>query len=1199
MALFFRRMSMTRGLIRWLRCLPLLWALSACGGDDVSPPDLDAGDVDAGSSDAGQLDAGPRDAGRRDAGDVDALICPDLDGDGHTDLACGGDDCDDGNASRYPGATEVCDLDDEDCDDTTLGTDGDGDGFVPTACCNGSTCGTDCNDTDSNVHPGATEVCDGFDNDCDVSVDEGVCVACGTGYTGFDGTCTDVDECAAGTAACTQIPVATCENTVGSFLCHCPTGYEGDGRGGGGCADIDECARGVDDCNTHATCTNSVGGFACACAPGYTGDGHGVGGCLDVDECASATTCDQLEGNGCANATGGYTCACVPGFAASGAGLSATCANVNECVLSLDTCGRALSGGWVNDCTDTSGGYACACGAGFAASGSGLAATCVNVDECATSAAQCGRTLGGGAVNGCTDTSGGYTCACGAGFVASGSGVSATCVNVDECTLSAMQCGRTFIGGSVNGCTDTSGGYTCACGAGFVSSGSGFTAGCVNVDECATSPAQCGRALGGGSVNGCADISGGYLCTCGAGFAPSGSGLSATCVNVDECALSATQCGRALDGGSVNGCTDTSAGYTCSCGAGFEPLGTGLTATCGDVNECMVALDDCEHVVATCANTSGGYTCACAAGFVGTGHGTGSCRWDDPSLGGLTVGAGATLGPAFDASTLVYTVTLAPGATSTMVTPTVPLPARATVTVGGTAVTSGIGTVVSVSGFAPRVVDVVVTTETGATRTYTLVVRRGPTYFKASNSATTDWFGSAMSLSADGTRLAVAAIQEDSSAVGVNGDALDNNAASSGAVYIFARTGATWAQEAYVKASNTAAFDAFGASVSLSADGMLLAVGAYSERSRATGVGGDETDDSMTDAGAVYVFARTGTTWAQEAYVKASNTQEFDRFGAAVALSGDGTRLAVGAAQESSSATGVDGNQADNSVAASGAVYVFARMSATWAQEAYLKASNTGSADSFGSSMSFSSDGTWLAVAAVREDSSATGVGGNQGSNVATESGAVYVFSRTGTAWSQQAYLKASNTGINDAFGDTVCMSTDGSRLAVSAPGEDSSASGVGGNQADNSVSNSGAAYVFLRTGTTWSQEAYVKASNPGADDSFGVSLSLSADGTRLAAGASGEDSNAVGIGGDQANNAMSGSGAAYVFSRAGTTWSQEAYVKASNTDYVDAFGTCVALSSDGRSLAVAASKEYSNATGINGNQLNNSALDAGATYVY
>src|SRR6185436_1345062 len=117
------------------------------------------------------------------------------------------------------------------------------------------------------------------------------------------------------------------------------------------------------------------------------------------------------------------------------------------------------------------------------------------------------------------------------------------------------------------------------------------------------------------------------------------------------------------------------------------------------------------------------------------------------------------------------------------------------------------------------------------------------------------------------------------------------------------RSGTAWSQQAYVKASNTNGFDRFGAGLGLSADGSTLAVGAVGESSAATGIGGDERDNSRDSAGAAYVFSRSGTTWRQQAYVKASNPDELDNFGRDVSLSLDGMSLAVGAIGEWSSAT--------------------------------------------------------------------------------------------------------------------------------------------------------------------------------------------------------------------------------------------------------------------------------------------------------
>ena len=382
--------------------------------------------------------------------------------------------------------------------------------------------------------------------------------------------------------------------------------------------------------------------------------------------------------------------------------------------------------------------------------------------------------------------------------------------------------------------------------------------------------------------------------------------------------------------------------------------------------------------------------------------------------------------------------------------------------------------------------------------------------------------------------------------------------------------------------------DLFGYSVSLSGD--TLAVGAVGEASNTTGVNGSQSDNSASWSGAVYIFTRSGTTWSQQAYLKASNTGAGDRFGHSVSLSGD--TLAVGAPNEDSIGTGVNGDQSDSTLTImSGAVYVFTRSGTTWSQQAYLKASNTGAGDSFGDSVSLLGD--TLAVGAGGENSNATGMNGNQSDYSASESGAVYVFTRSGTTWSQQAYLKASNTGAGDGFGDSVSLS--GDTLAVGARYEDSSATGVNGSQSDDSARDSGAVYVFTRNGTTWSQQAYLKASNTERGDSFGYSVSLSGD--TLAVGARGEASSATGVNGSQSYNSRTiESGAVYVFTRSGTTWSQQAYLKASNTGRDDRFGFSVSLS--GSRLAIGADREDSSATGINGDQKDDGATESGAVYV-
>jgi len=435
----------------------------------------------------------------------------------------------------------------------------------------------------------------------------------------------------------------------------------------------------------------------------------------------------------------------------------------------------------------------------------------------------------------------------------------------------------------------------------------------------------------------------------------------------------------------------------------------------------------------------------------------------------------------------------------------------------------------------------------GLTNTYEVVIERGARLIRQPASNIALGAPTASSVARSGDTLAVGVYFDASAATGINANHTDIGAPGSGAVYVFHRTNSGWVQQAYIKASNTGAGDAFGYSVALSGD--TLAVGAFSEDGDVTSRSGSP-NDGASGAGAVYVFQRNGSTWSQQAYLKASNAGIDDSFGISVALSGD--TLAVGAGGEASPATGVNGSQGDGAAAA-GAVYVFHRANLTWTQQAYLKASNTGALDNFGGSVAI--DGDTVAVGARNEASSAIGVNGNQGDG-APYAGAVYVFQRNNTSWSQQAYLKASNTGAMDDFGTSVAVS--GDTLAVGADLEDSGATGINGNQLNEGSSDSGAVYIFQRTNGSWAQQAYVKASNTGPFDQFGFSVAL--DGNTLAVGASGESSGATGVNGNGADNSASQSGAAYVFQREGSTWTQQAYVKAANTQDTDFFGSSIAV---------------------------------------
>ena len=179
-------------------------------------------------------------------------------------------------------------------------------------------------------------------------------------------------------------------------------------------------------------------------------------------------------------------------------------------------------------------------------------------------------------------------------------------------------------------------------------------------------------------------------------------------------------------------------------------------------------------------------------------------------------------------------------------------------------------------------------------------------------------FGYSVAISEE--TVVVGAINESSSATGVNANHITTSLQGAGAAYVFVRSGLAWTQQAYLKASNTGEGDSFGRSVDVSGD--TAVVGAWAEDSNATGVGGNQSDNSANGAGAAYIFGRSGATWSQHSYLKASNTETLDLFGRSVGVSG-GT-VAVGAYREASNATGVNGDQSNNSAGASGAVYVYA-----------------------------------------------------------------------------------------------------------------------------------------------------------------------------------------------------------------------------------------------------------------------------------
>jgi hypothetical protein len=333
----------------------------------------------------------------------------------------------------------------------------------------------------------------------------------------------------------------------------------------------------------------------------------------------------------------------------------------------------------------------------------------------------------------------------------------------------------------------------------------------------------------------------------------------------------------------------------------------------------------------------------------------------------------------------------------------------------------------------------------------------------ASDAASDDEFGFSVALSGDGNTAIVGSVNEDSSSNSNNG-----------AVYIFTRSESTWTEQQKLLASDAATDDVFGGSVSLSSDGNTAIVGSYTESASPT-----------SGQGAAYVFTRSGSTWTQQQKLLASDAASSDGFGWSVYISADSNTAIIGALFED---TGATINQ--------GAAYIFTRSGSTWTQQAKLLASDAATGETFGSSVSLSSNGSTALIGAYQEDTGAN-----------TDNGAAYVFTRSGTTWSQQAKLLASDAASTDYFGFSVALSANGNTALIGAYLEDTSAA------------DQGAAYVFTRSGTTWTQQQKLTESIPFTNDWYGWSVAISSDGNTLLIGAQGDDGTG---GGSQ--------GAAFVF---------------------------------------------------------------------
>jgi len=336
-------------------------------------------------------------------------------------------------------------------------------------------------------------------------------------------------------------------------------------------------------------------------------------------------------------------------------------------------------------------------------------------------------------------------------------------------------------------------------------------------------------------------------------------------------------------------------------------------------------------------------------------------------------------------------------------------------------------------------------------------------------------------------------------------------------------TNSKWLQQAKLTAgADAGADDQFGRSVSISGDGSTAIAGVYYD-----------DDNGQTDSGSAYIFVRSGSSWTQQAKLTAgADAGGSDLFGYSVSISSDGSTAIVGAYLDD-----------DNGQGNSGSAYIFVRSGSSWTQQAKLTAgADAGADDQFGFSVSISSDGSTAIVGARYDDD-----------NGQSSSGSAYIFIRSGSSWTQQAKLTAgADAGADDRLGWSVSISSDGSTAIVGAFLDD-----------DNGQSNSGSAYIFIRSGSSWTQQAKLTAgADAGASDYFGQNVSISGDGSTAIVGAYLDD-----------DNGRSDSGSAYIFVRSsGSSWTQQAKLTAgADAGVSDQFGFSVSISSDGSTAIVGA----------------------------
>jgi hypothetical protein len=379
----------------------------------------------------------------------------------------------------------------------------------------------------------------------------------------------------------------------------------------------------------------------------------------------------------------------------------------------------------------------------------------------------------------------------------------------------------------------------------------------------------------------------------------------------------------------------------------------------------------------------------------------------------------------------------------------------------------------------------------------------------ASDAQLGDWFG--LSTAIDGDWAAVGAPYEDSIFI------------SSGAVYVFQRVGSSWVETQKLKASDAAMFSAFGSSLAIA--GNVLVVGAR-----------DDTPQGILDAGAAYVFERSGSSWSQTAKLVAGDPDSQDYFGVSLATTGD--RILV-------AAYGDDEHGWD-----AGAAYVFDRVGNAWVQAAKLMGNDTLPFDAFGDSVSLFGDQALIGT-------------GNKDGPAGNAQGAAYVFENGPTGWTQVQKLLASDGAANNFFGQSVALLD--TRALVGASGRSHPGAG-----------NGGIVYAFEKTVSGWVQTQGFWADDTSTNDQLGVRMAISGD--HVVVGADGDDE---GIG---------TSGSAYDFRLSGANWIEAGKLLAEDAATSDLFGLSVAISGNTTLIG---------APGCDDACTNNPNCESGAAYIF